>query len=39
MPRDVVVEVGVVCGAADLEFFPNNTHIFFGLQKNIRREA
>lgn len=36
-PRDVVVEVRVVCCAANLEFLPNNAHIFIRLQDNIWR--
>lgn len=38
-PGDVVVEVGVVCCAANLEFLPNNAHIFIRLQEDIWRET
>lgn len=38
-PGDIVVEVGVVCNAANLEFLPNNTHIFICLQEDIWRET
>lgn len=38
-PSDIVVEVGIVSGAANLELLPNNTNIFIGLQEDIRRET
>lgn len=38
VPGDVVVKVGVVRHAVDLEFLPNNTHIFIHLQEDIWRE-
>lgn len=38
-PGDVVVKVWVVCGAADLEFLPNNAHILVRLQEDVRRET
>lgn len=39
VPGDVVVKVGVVRHAPDLQFLPNNTHVFIHLQKDIRRET
>lgn len=39
VPGDVVVKVGVVRHAPDLEFLPNNTHIFIHLQEDVWREA
>lgn len=38
-PGDIVIEVGVVRGAANLEFLPNNAHIFICLQEDIWRET
>lgn len=38
-PGDVVVEVGIVRGAANLELLPNNAHIFICLQEDVRRET
>lgn len=38
-PGDIVVEVGVVCNAANFELLPNNSHIFISLQENIWRET
>lgn len=39
VPGDVVVKVGVVRHAPDLQFLPNNTHVFIHLQKDIRGET
>lgn len=39
VPGDVVVEVGVVRHAPDLEFFPDDTHVFIHLQEDIWRET
>lgn len=38
-PGDVVVEVGVVSGAADLQFLSDDTHILVCLQEDVRRET
>ena len=38
-PGDVVVEVGVVRGAENLELLSNNAHIFICLQEDVWREA
>lgn len=38
-PGDVVVKVGVVRHAPDLEFLPNDTHIFIHLQEDVWRET
>lgn len=39
VPGDVVVKVGVVRHAPDLEFLPNNTYVFIHLQEDIWRET
>lgn len=38
-PGDIVVEVGVMCGAANLKFLSNYAHIFICLQEDVWRET
>lgn len=38
-PGDIIVEVRVVGYAANIEFLPNNTHIFICVQEDIWRET
>lgn len=38
-PGDVVVEVGVMRGAANLKLLPNYAHIFLCLQEDVWRET
>ena len=39
LPGDDVVEVGIVCGAVDLEVFPDDADVFILIQKHIGRES
>lgn len=39
LPGDVVVKVGVVRAAANLEFLPNNPHIFISFQEDVWRKT